>query len=379
MDAAFIGIAAACFWALALLARGGAVLVAFLHPAVARRRAGRGDRPPLSVIVPVAQEEPEADAAFASLFDQAYPGFEVLVTSAHEDSEAIGTARRAALRFPHVPTRFLTGNQRHTLNPKVSNIEPAVAAAAHELILVKDSNVTLPPGHLTEMVRSLRPGVGMVCTLPVGLHPRSFAAEIECAMTNAYAAPWLLGGSFIGMNIGFGKVMLFDRREFRRAGGLDVMSSTFGDDHALAKSLGRLGLRTVFSGGVVHRVMGRRTLREVWDRQLRWILIRRRESLLAFLAEPLSCAGTATLAGALAAPVLGVPGWAAASATAVAWLAGDVIVVAGRGWGLSWRFPMAVVCREAMVYALWLRTWSTRTVSWAGERFDVGPSPRKAG
>lgn len=378
-DATFLTFAAACFWALALLARFGAILAVFPHPAVRRRRARRLDRPPVSVIVPVAQEEPEAEAAFASLFGQAYPGFEVLVTSAPGNAEAVGPARRVASRFPHVPTRFLAGNPRRTLNPKISNIEPAVEAAAHDLLLIKDSNVTLPPGHLTEMVRCLTPGVGMVCTLPVSVHPGSLAAEIECAMTNAHAAPWLLGGSFIGLNIGFGKVMLIDRRDLARAGGLEVMASTFGDDHALAKGLGRLGLRTVFSGGAVRRVMGRRTLREVWDRQLRWMLIRRRESPLAFLAEPLFCAATASMAGALAAPVLGMPGWVVGLATAAAWLVGDFIVVAGRGWGFSWRFPLAVVCREALIYALWLRSWSTRTVSWAGERLDVGIPPGKAG
>lgn len=366
-----LGIAATIWWACVLLARAGAVIATFAQPSVRRRAAVRGDRPPVSVVIPVARMEPEVDAAFASVFSQAYPRFEVLITAADEGSPVIDAARDAANRFPDIPTHLLVGNERFTLNPKISNLAPAIAGAAHDLILVKDASVSLLDGQLLELVRNLTPGTGMVCAVPIGVRPESFAADIECAMTNAHAATWLMGASLLNLDVGFGKVMLFDRRDFERVDGIRVMASTFGDDQALAKALARVGLRTVFAGSVVRQVIGRRTLREVWDRQLRWMVIRREEAPLIFVIEPFVSAAFVTLAGALAGPTLGVAGWAIAAATLVSWLASETVVVLARGWGWSWRSPLAAVVRELLIPSLWLRAWSTRRVSWAGERFYV--------
>lgn len=380
MDASLLETATFSFWAMALIVRGGALLAAWMHLAGNRAPGDRRDTPPVSVIIPLAAAEAGREDPFESVFDQVYPEFEVLITSSRDDSAGIKAARRVAERRPDVPVRFLTGNPRRTHNPKVSNLAPAVAEAAHDLILVKDAGVTLPPGHLETMVGARRPGVGLVCTLPVGVRPEGLPAEIECAMTNALAAPWLLGGASVGVDIGFGKVMLVGREDLRRADGLSAMATTFGDDHALAKALARIGLRSVFSGGVAQTTVGRRTLRQVWDRQLRWMLIRRRESPLVFLIEPLATAGAAALAGALAAPVLGVPGWVLGGVTALAWGAGDLLFVARRGWAdVTWRFPLAVIFRELLILALWMRAWTARRVVWAGEEFDLVPSSRPTG
>jgi ceramide glucosyltransferase len=365
------GIAATSWWALVLAVRIAAVVATFVQPAFRRRAAKRDDQPPVSIVIPVSRLEPDAEAAFASVFSQSYPQFEVLITSAENDSAAITMARASAARFPEVPAQFLLGNERFTLNPKISNVAPAIEAARHDLILIKDSNIRIGAGQLAEFVRNLTPGTGMVCAVPIATRPANFCAEIECAMMNAHAAPLLMAASVLQLNIGFGKVMLIDRRDLHRVGGIDITANTFGDDHVLAKALARVGLRTVFSAGVIHQVLGRRSLREVWDRQLRWMVIRRDEEPLAFLAEPFFGGGFATLAGAAAAATLGISAWAVAAATLVLWLASDALVVAGRHWGWSWRLPLAGVCRELLIPGLWARAWSTRKVNWAGRPFEL--------
>jgi ceramide glucosyltransferase len=374
--------AALVWWVLVVGIRAGAVMAAFIQPMVRRQAATRPDQPPVSVVIPVFRMEPELDAAFASVFSQAYPRFEVLITAAETDSDVIEVARRVAARYPHVPTRFLLGNQRFTLNPKVSNLAPAIAAAAHDYILIKDTNIWLAGGQLAELMRNLTPGTGMVCAVPIGVRPENFCAEIECAIMNARDAPYNMGASLLGLNVGFGKVMLFDHLDFSRGGGIAVMAPTFGDDHALAKALARMGLHTVFSAGVIRQVMGRRTLREVWDRQLRWMVIRRDEEPFGFFAEPFFSAGFATLTAAVAGPVLGMAWWTVAAATLSVWMASDTLVVLGRGWGWSWRFPLAGLCREALIIGLWLRAWASREVRWAGRPFDLKgepPPPTAAG
>jgi len=367
-----IGMAAMAFWGLSLAVRIAAAAATFIRPMLARGALPHGDRPGISVVIPVKNMEPELEQAFASVLSQAYPDFEVLIAAAEDTSPATETARNVAARFPNVTTRFILGNKRFTHNPKISNLAPAIAAAAHDLILIKDANIQLTQGQLDEFVADLAPGTGMVCAIPIAVRPQTFAAEIECSMMNGYSAPLLVGAAVLRLDVGFGKVMLVRRGDFERVDGVAVMAPTFGDDHALAKALTRIGLRTVFAAGTVYQPMGARTFGAMWDRQLRWMVIRRDEAPAVFAAEPFFGGLFTTIAGAVGFGLIGATVLPVALATPLAWLANDSLVVAGKGWGWSWRYPLAAFCREIILVALWLRACFSRDVQWQGDRFDVG-------
>ena len=369
-----IGAGAVAFWASAVMTRMAAVVATFVQPRLRRRQATRRDQPAVTVVIPVKNLEPEMRAATESIFSQDYPEFEVLISAAEETSPALENARQAAHRFPHIPTRFLTGNKCFTLNPKVSNVAPAVAAAAHDLILIKDSNAQLSDGQLADLVRNLTSDTGMVCAVPIGMRPMTFWAWVECAVMNGHDVPLLMAASILRLDIGFGKVMLFRRPDFERIDGIAAMTDTFGDDHALAKAFARAGLRSVFAASVIRQALGARTLRDVWQRQLRWMAVRRDEEPFAFYTEPLASGYFATAAAAVAAVSLGLAPAVAALGTVAFWLASEALVAIGRGWGWSTKLSVAAVCREPLMLALWLRTWTVRKVHWQGSSFDLSGS-----
>ena len=366
-----VGVTATVWWCLTLTFHTTALIAVFVQPVIRKRAVQCDDRPAVSVIIPIKNMEPDLEEAFASVYSQSYPRFEVLITAAEEDSWAIDAGRKVASRFPHIVSLFLLGNKRITLNPKVSNVAPAIIAAKCSVILIKDAGVHLADGQLGELVRSLTVGTGMVCAVPIGARPETFWAEIECAVMNNYQAPLLMAGSILQLDIGFGKVMLFNRRDLDSVDGISTMAAKIGDDHALAKALAQVGLRTVFAASVIKQPLGRRTLREVWDRQLRWMVIRRDEEPLAFLAEPFLGAGFSTLAGAAAATSLDAAWWVVAASTLVFWLTTETVVVASQGWSWSWRFLLTGLCRELLIIALWGRALFTRKVRWAGQPFDI--------
>jgi len=367
---------AATLWIAACGAHIAAGAISLVQPWLRRRQAKRRDRPPVSVIIPVKRLEPEADAAFASAFNQIYPRFEVLVTAQEESSTVLDLARDVACRSPQIGARFFCGNKQFTRNPKVSNLAPAIRAADHDLILVKDSIIRLQADQLGELVQNLTADVGLVCAVPICVAPVGFAAEIERSIMNGHFAQLLIGLSCVNVNVGFGKVMLFERSNFERAGGISAIGDTFGDDHALALALERLGLRTVYTAREVLQPLGRRSFREVCSRHLRHTVIRRTEEPLAHAFEPLFSGVFAVAAGAAGAPVFGWPAWLTAAGTLVFWLAEETVLVLLKGWGWSWKFPLAGLCREIIVPALWLRSWFSREVRWAGSLFEA---PRRAG
>ena len=372
MDAwSSIAIAAASWWAISCTLRVVTISTALAHPWTRRCLATRRDQPAVSIVIPVRWLEPDAEAAFASAYRQSYPETEILVSAAEESSPMIDVARRVAAQFPAIGSQILTGNKRFTPNPKVSNLAPAIAAARHDLILIKDSNILLGPDQIADLVKNLTAGVGLVCAVPIAVAPIGFSSELERAILNGQAAPLTLALSVVGVDVGFGKVMLFDRRNFDRAGGIELIASAFGDDHALSKGLARLGLRTVFAETEIRQVLNRRPFREVWDRHLRWMVIRRIQAPLAFCAEPLLSGGFTAVAGAFGAVVFGAPGWFMALATLFGWLSLDLAFFAAKGWGWSWTSPLAGLCREFLIPAMWLKALVDRKVRWAGLPFEV--------
>jgi len=368
--AAAVAFAGAVWWAGSSLIRILSYAAAFVEPHRRERRAKRRDQPPVSIVIPVRRLDTDG-ATFASSYVQDYPRIEVITAAEEVSSPALDLAHEVARRFPQIESRVIGGNPCFTPNPKVSNLAPAIASARHDLILVKDANIRLGEAQLAELVRNLTSGVGLVCAVPVAVEPIGFAAEVECAFLNGHQAPLLYTASMLALDICVGKVMLLDRRDFYRAGGIDVIARSFGDDHELAKALARIGLRTVYATSVARQPLGRRTLREVCDRQQRWMVIRRMEEPWAFAAEPFACCLFTALAGAVAAPLLQLPWWTIAAATIAGWLTLESLVVAANGWYWSWRFPVAGLCREFMIPVLWWRALFARGVRWAGMQLEA--------
>ena len=113
------------------------------------------------------------------------------------------------------------------------------------------------------------------------------------------------------------------------------MSYTLAEDTAIAKGLDAIGLRTVFAHRPLRQLIGWRTLREVYDRQVRWSVIRHTHEPLTFPLEPLVSPLPAALAAALAAPLLGMPAFAAFGITLTGWFLRPNSVLRGLKAGMS--------------------------------------------
>jgi hypothetical protein len=121
-----------------------------------------------------------------------------------------------------------------------------------------------------------------------------------------------------------------------------------------------------------HHPVGRRCLRDLWERHLRWQCCLRYHSLPAFLAVPCFGVIAATIAGAIFwAPALGPWVPVAAVGFVAAWIAVEALYHLRQGWQITWCSPAAWLLREAVLAMLWLRAITARTLVWRGSRIDV--------
>ena len=369
--AAVLSAMAAAWWACSIAVLLLSFLAALAYPLQKLSSNASVNYPPLTAIVPIKNMHTGFVEALSSLFMQDYAGLEIIIAAAERESPAIDAARRIQTAFPSVSSRMIHSVYATAASPKLNNMWPALVAANNDLVLTKDSNLCLQKGDLHELVRHLAPGTGLVSSISIATHPGSFAAWIEASIINCYHARVLMLADAAGFGFGLGKIMLFRRSDLIRAGGFDRVAWALGEDQALANAIAGLGLRTVLADRVSHQALGSRRFSEMWQRQLRWMIIWRVQLPAAYFGDLLGSAIPTAAAGALAARAAGFAPMHVAAATLALWLCVESCLCFARGWPISLWSPFAFLAREILTPLLWLRAWTTAEVTWSGTLYSA--------
>lgn len=370
-----LSLACLVWWSFAVTFFGFSLFGGLAQPLAQARRATRRDLPPVSAILPVKTLDQGFLRAQGSIFAQDYPDYEVLLSAAEKESPAVAAARLVAGRHPGRPSRVLFSPGIGAVSPKLDVLATPLAVAQHDFVLTKDSNITLDAGAMAAMMRSFTAKVGLVVAVPVAVRPMSLAGRVEACLINGHAR-LLLASAMLGLGFGVGKAMLFRRSDLERIGGVAALRHMLAEDTALSRTLARHGLATVFSYETVAQEIGPRSFREIYDRQVRWSVIRKANEKVSFPLEPLVSPLPVSVAAALAAPLVGLPAWIGFAGTLLAWFCAETGFAAVKGWDVSAWAPVAFLGREILALASWLRAWTTYEVTWANGRFDArrGPS-----
>ncbi len=377
--ASFASYLGALWWVAAVAFLCLTSLGALLQPKLQRRRATNIDQPALSAILPIKLDNPGFEEAQASIFTQLYPDYEVLFSAAEASSPALDVAQNLSHAHPDVTASIMQSHCELAVSPKLNTLAAPLAAAAHDFILTKDSNIVFEPEMMAGYMRNFIAGVGLVVGVPIAERPEGLAGHIEAFLINGHAR-LLLTASALGLGFGVGKAMLFKRSDLARAGGFEAMAYTLAEDTAISKGFAAIGLKTVFADKTLRQIIGRRSLREIYDRQLRWCVIRRAHEPVTFPLEPIIGPLPAAVAAAVAAPLIGLSAGTAFALSALAWFGCEIFIAWLKGWEISLLSPLAFIGREILAFAAWLRAWTTDDVVWANGRFGVftgaqGPSP----
>src|SRR6516165_4840586 len=255
-----------------------------------RRRvpSHRGDHPPVSLVRPLCGIDNYAAETLRSTFELDYPRCEILFCVAAASDPVVPLVKDLIAVFPAVAARLLIGDDRVSANPKLNNVVKGWCAAAHDWIVIADSNVLMPRDYIQRLFASWRADTGLVASPPIGSHPRGFWAEIECAFLNTYQARWQYIVDSFGRGFAQGKTMLWRRIDLERAGGIETLGREVAEDAAATKIVRGAGLNVRLVDRPLAQPLGRRSAREVWNRQLRWARLRRASFFMYFLPEILS-------------------------------------------------------------------------------------------
>jgi ceramide glucosyltransferase len=360
----------------------GLILAAASHfasIALAIRRARRGGkrvrrRPPagVSILRPVCGLEHRIDATLASSFRIDHPSYEVIFCVAGADDPVVPLVRRLMREHPAVPTRLLVGREGAGPNPKLANLMKAWDVAAHDWIVLSDSNVLLPRDFLDRLFAHWTERCAVVCSPPIAIDLHGAAAELEAAFVNTFQARWQLAIDELGFGFAHGKTMLLRRSDLAGEGGLAALTAEIAEDAATTKIARRLGREVRVVDQPFVQPLGPRSLAGVWQRQLRWARLRRLSFPACFCAElPAGGVFPLFLAGWLAAQ--SVLPWAGVVGMALAWYGAEALLARAFGWPLGVRSPLFWLARDLLLPVLWLRAWTLKGYQWRGNAVDVRP------
>ena len=318
----------------------------------------------VSIIRPVCGVERFCEATLASSFQLAYPRYEVIFCVASAADPAIPLISRLIAANPGVPAQLLIGQHRIGSNPKLNNVVKGWAAARHAWVVLADSNVLLPRDYVQRLLRTWRADTGAVSSPGVGWRPAGLWAELECGFLNTYQARWQCFADEIGLGFAQGKTMMYRKELVDHAGGMPALAAELAEDAATTKLVRKFGLRVRVVNQPFSQPLGRRSISEVWSRQIRWARLRRDTFMLYFLPELLSGGIPPLAACAGVAVARDLPVFGAVAAFAVVWYAAEFLLAASAGWHISWRSPLAWTLRDLMIPVLWVASWMRNDFIW---------------
>jgi ceramide glucosyltransferase len=255
----------------------------------------------------------------------------------------------------------------------MANLINMVAHAKHELLIMSDSDIRVPPDYLRRVADAMEePGVGAVSLLysgtPLGnLWSKLAAMNIDCHF---------LPNARLGIALGlarpcFGSTIAFRRTTLAEIGGFERLSNVLADDYELGRAIRRRGYRVAIPGSVVvEHVCSQQRASQLLSQELRWA---KTNFVLARMGHAGSLATHPLPIALLATAFLGFTTISAAALSLA--LASRLLLVfnswrrLGNGKGYYiWLLPL----RDVLSFFVYVASFFGRTVEWRGRRFAAG-------
>jgi len=332
--------------------------------------------PPVSVLKPVRGLDFGSYENFLSFCLQDYPDYELLFAVNDDKDPAVPLIQRLQREFPERRIRLFAGAERLGANRKINKLARLVREARNDILVISDGDVRVGPRYLREVVAPFAdPRTGLVTCFYRGIAERNLGAELEAVGTSSdFFAGVLMAEWFEGMTFALGASMVTTKSWLDRIGGFATIADKHSDDYELGHRVAQAGGKVVLSREAVWTMYPAQTPRGFFEHQVRWARTVR-------LCRPLSYAGllfTHGLPWAVLAAVVAPARWIGAAYVAAYVILRMAMAWAVGVWGVGddvlrrrlWLVPL----RDAIHFGVWLVSFGSNRITWAGDEFEIQKS-----
>jgi ceramide glucosyltransferase len=243
-------------------------------------------QPPVTLLKPLKGCDAFTEDCLRSWFTQHYTGaMQILFSVAAAEDPVCGIVHKLLQEFPGRDAQLVVCGPPSGTNAKVSQLVELERQAKHDVLIISDADVRVPPDFLANLVAPLCPvplahpmgegsGVracGLVCCFYRLANPATLAMQWEVIAVNAdFWSQVLQSRSLKPIDFALGAVMAMRRQPLQEIGGFDALVDCLADDYQLGNRIARRGYGIVLSPVVVECWSAPMGWAAVWKHQLRW-------------------------------------------------------------------------------------------------------------
>jgi ceramide glucosyltransferase len=327
---------------------------------------------PISILKPLAGLDLDLESNLRTFFEQDYPSFEILFAVREPDDPAVAVVEKLRREHPTVPSRLLITGEPPYPNAKVFSLDRMLHAAAHDVLVMSDSDIRVTPTLLRTIAAEFQdPKLG-VATCPYravaggSLEKSSFWSRLEAiGMNTDFLAGILVARMLEGMRFAVGPTIAARRSVLESIGGFDRLKDYLAEDFVMGKFAAEAGHGVSLSSYVIEHHIGSLDLRHNAAHRLRWTRSTRRSRPAGYLGQLFTM--PLPLALLLAAwnpswwPVLPVT---LAIRGIAAWTVAELVLRARLNWLL---LPL----EDIAGFCFWIAGFFGNTIVWRGRRYRL--------
>lgn len=350
-----------------------------------RRRATASYAPGVSILKSLKGLDPGMLDAFRSHCRQEYAGeYELLFGVSSLKEPAVAAVRQLEVEFPERVIRLIECPERLGSNGKVSTLAQMTPHAQHEFLLVNDSDITVSPHYLTQVMAHFAPEevkplhqaakpVGLVTALYRGRAHGTLGSLLEALTIATDFMPSVLMARMLegGLRYGLGSTLAVRREALGKIGGFQVIADQLADDYELGERIYKAGFRIALTADVVETSVPAYDWRGFCDHQLRWMRTVRDARPGGYAGLIFTQGSTLALLNVIASGASLVSLWLLALCfflrLSLAMTVGAEVLRDHQVLPSLWLLPL----RDLIATGLWIGGFASNTVVWRGERFEV--------
>jgi ceramide glucosyltransferase len=331
-----------------------------------------GSQPAVTILKPLCGVEPLSDLALESFFLIDYPEYQIIFGVQDGDDPVLELVARLRARYPERDAAVVIDPTLYGTNRKISNLINMFPQARHEILVMSDADIHVPPYFLDRVVAALlAPGVGLVTTLYTGLPGTPHLATTMGANQINYT---FLPGALLARRLGrqdcLGVTMALTKEVLASVGGLRSVVNHLADDQVLGRLVRAKGYALTLAQVIPATTVPEANFIALLRHELRWGRTIRALVPIPYAASVLQI----SLFWALLGVVASGGGWEWLLFLAVLMiryaLARQIDAALGLAKaGEAWLFLVRDIC-SAIIY---VASFSGATVDWRGHKMRVDP------
>ena len=329
--------------------------------------------PPVSNLKPVRGLDPDAYENFASFCRQDYPDYEILFCVGDTNDPSLPVLQRLIDDFPQTRIRIIIGSGREATNDKVAKLARLVQEAAHEHLVISDSDVRVEPNYLRHLVAPLADArTGAVTCFYVPNEDKTLVQRLQdIGMLSDFYPGILVAKQLDGVKFALGPTISTTRSYLQEFGGYASIENKPADDLWIGRLIAEHGREVVLLPYAIVTVPDYQSLRELFVKRLRWITVMRHMRPWGHLGLIFTLGLPWSLLAAAIAPTATV----AAAYLGGYFLVRSVLTLLVGSAGLKqsgvWAKLALIPVWDAMATLIWLASFTRRSISWRGHDYFI--------